>query len=110
MAKPHSAGDPEISNCEVWDEVCVLPVFWWIARLAFGGQEATRPADVEINFGAEECRIVAFWVDGRVVHFDDLLLRQRLLEESFAVLLEIGDRPLVEAREPLHNFRVAPKL
>ena len=111
MAKPHIA--PVIQRFRIVRYGTKSAFFQFSGGsrgLAIGGPEATRPADVEINFGAEECRVIAFLADGRVVHFDDLLLRQRLLEESFAVLREIGDRPLVEAREPVHNLQVAPKL
>ena len=76
----HSAGDPKISNYEVWDEVCVLPIFWWIARLALGGPEATRPANVEINFGAEECRaMTGEWYISTTCSFVSVFLGSRSL-------------------------------
>ena len=71
----HRPGDPKILNCEVRDEFCGLPIRWWFAHGPLRRPEATRPADVEINFGAEYGRIVAFFADWRAVHLDDLLLR-----------------------------------
>ena len=78
----HGPCDPEISNCEVRDEFRGLPIYWRFAQGPLDRPEATRPADVEINFGAEYGRIVSFLADWRAVHLDDLLLRQRLLEDS----------------------------